>query len=151
MTGILQYQLQNLCSTTPHRNYLLSLSMRLCLSLRWAIPSWIPLCICRLELDCAACQGPWAAVTLWLPSRVFWISLRGLRSMFGSNGLILLQLLLFSACLHKLSSWEKTKRKRRTYLWPSHWSWEYFCVALFMWNNRWSFIAHKVLYRSWVL
>lgn len=84
--------------------------MRLCLSLRWATPSCVTLCICTLAPGCAAGQVPWADTELWLSSHIFWISLRGLRSTFVSDRFIRLQLLLFIACLHKVSSWKNKKK-----------------------------------------
>lgn len=108
------FRLQEVFHGPCSHNYLLSLSRRLCLSLLWALPSWEPLCTCTLELGCADCQGPWAAAVLWLLSRVFRISPRGLRSMFGSNRFIRLQL-LFMACLHKVSCGKKKDEKNHLF------------------------------------
>lgn len=82
---------------------LLSLSIRLCLSLRWDLPPWGPLWACSPRFDCEDsedCQAPCVAVA---PSPTFWISPRALRSTFVSNWRILLRF-LFSACLHSASS-----------------------------------------------
>lgn len=147
--GVLQYQyfrLQKLCIAAPHRNYLLSLSMRLCLSLRWATPSCVPLCTCTLGLDCADCQEPCAGTVLWL-SHIFWMSLRGLRSTFASNGLTRLQLLLLIACLHNVSSLQNKEEKTplKTLLLIMENMKIYIIEDLFfcfMLNNLWSFMAN---------
>lgn len=127
-------------------NHLLSLSRRLCLSLRWAIPSWVPPCTCIPELVCAACQGPGAEAPLWLSARRFCSSPRGLRSLFRSNGLIWLQLLLVIACLLKASS-SKNKEKKMTLfitltLMTENIDHGNFLLSFFMWNNHWSFMAN---------
>ena len=92
------------------RPYLRSLSMRLCLSLRWDRPPCGPLWVCSPRVawdDSADCQAPCATVE---PSPTFWISPRALRSTFVSNWRILLRFLLFMACLHSASSLQKKEK-----------------------------------------